>query len=90
LNSRLAVNWARISAVLVIAQEFFSPTKQPPLPPGIQPVKVKEIWSKDENFGWSQLTAIAVHGMRVRPGVCRAVVLALLDTHTSKEPKTWM
>jgi periplasmic protein TonB len=63
LNSRLAVNWgANFGGFGYRVKEFFSPTKQPPLPPGIQPVKVKDIWSKDENFGWSQLTAIAVHG----------------------------
>ena len=40
-----------------------------PLPPGIQPVKVKDIWSKDENFGWTQLIAIGLH----------VVVIALRD-----------
>jgi len=69
LNSRLAVNWgANFGGFGYRIKEFFSPSKQPPLPPGIQPVKVKEIWSKDENFGWSQLTAIGIH----------AVVIALV------------
>ncbi len=27
-------------------KEFFSPSKQPPLPPGIQPVQTKELWTK--------------------------------------------
>jgi periplasmic protein TonB len=62
LNSRLAVNWgANFGGFGYRVKEFFSPSKQPPLPPGIQPVKVKDIWSKDENFGWSQLTAIGIH-----------------------------
>jgi protein TonB len=62
VNSRLAVNWgANFGGFGYRIKEFFSPSKQPPLPPGIQPVKVKEIWSKDENFGWSQLTAIGLH-----------------------------
>ena len=62
MNSRLAVNWgANFGGFGYRIKEFFSPSKQPPLPPGIQPVKVKEIWSKDENFGWSQLTAIGLH-----------------------------
>jgi len=62
VNSRLAVNWgANFGGFGYRIKEFFSPTKQPPLPPGIQPVKVKDIWSKDENFGWSQLTAIGLH-----------------------------
>jgi periplasmic protein TonB len=69
VNSRLAVNWgANFGGFGYRIKEFFSPSKQPPLPPGIQPVKVKEIWSKDENFGWSQLTAIGIH----------AVVIALV------------
>jgi periplasmic protein TonB len=62
MNSRLAVNWgANFGGFGYRVKEFFSPSKQPPLPPGIQPVKVKDIWSKDENFGWSQLTAIGLH-----------------------------
>jgi protein TonB len=35
--------------------------KMPPLPPGIQPVKVNDIWSKDENFGWTQIIAFGLH-----------------------------
>jgi periplasmic protein TonB len=42
-------------------KDFFNPPKQAPLPPGIHPVKVKDIWSKDENFGWTQAIAFAVH-----------------------------
>ena len=62
MNSRLAVNWgANFGGFGYRIKEFFSPTKQPPLPPGIQPVKVKDIWSKDENFGWTQLTSIGLH-----------------------------
>lgn len=64
VNSRLAVNWgANFGGFGYRIKEFFSPSKQPPLPPGIQPVKVQEIWSKDENFGWSQLTAIGIHAI---------------------------
>jgi periplasmic protein TonB len=62
MNSRLAVNWgSNFGGFGYRIKEFFSPSKQPALPPGIQPVKVKDIWSKDENFGWSQLTAIGIH-----------------------------
>src|SRR5215470_9651306 len=42
-------------------KEFFSPTKQAPLPFAVKPVKVKEIWSKDENFGWTQVISISLH-----------------------------
>jgi periplasmic protein TonB len=69
LNSRLAVNWgANFGGFGYRVKEFFSPSKQPPLPPGIQPVKVKDIWSKDENFTWTQVISIGLH----------AAVIALL------------
>jgi protein TonB len=62
VNSRLAVNWgANFGGFGGRIKEFFSPSKQPPMPPGIQPVKVKEIWSKDENFTWTQAISIGLH-----------------------------
>lgn len=42
-------------------KEFFSPTKQAPLPFEVKPVRVKEIWTKDENFGWTQVISIGLH-----------------------------
>src|ERR1700747_3889230 len=39
-------------------KELFSPTKQAPIPFAVKPVRVKEIWSKDENFGWTQVISI--------------------------------
>ena len=69
VNSRLAVAWgAGYGSFGTRLKEFFSPPKQPPLPPGITPVKVKDIWTKDENFSTSQLLAILAH----------AAVIALL------------
>jgi len=44
-------------------KELFFPTKQAPLPFEVKPVKVKEIWSKDENFGWTQIISIGVHAV---------------------------
>jgi protein TonB len=74
MNSRLAVNWgANFGGFGYRIKEFFSPSKQPPLPPGIQPVKVKEIWSKDENFGWTQVLSIGLHAV-----VIALVVLPLI------------
>lgn len=62
INSRLVVNWgANFGGFGYRIKEFFSPSKQPPMPPGIQPVKVKEIWSKDENFTWTQAISIGLH-----------------------------
>lgn len=69
VNSRLAVSWgAGFGSFGTRIKEFFSPTKQPPLPPGIKPVKVRDIWTKDENFSTSQVLAVAAH----------AAVIALL------------
>lgn len=62
VNSKLAVAWgANFGGFGTRLKEFFSPPKQAPLPPGIRPVKVKDIWSKDENFGWSQAIAVGLH-----------------------------
>jgi periplasmic protein TonB len=66
VNSRLAVAWgANFGGFGTRIRDFFSPPKQPPLPPGIKPIKVKDIWSKDEKFGTSQAIAIALHGLVV-------------------------
>ena len=64
VNSRFAVAWgANFGGFGDRIREFFSPTKMAPLPAGIKPVKVKDIWSKDENFGWSQIIAFGAHGV---------------------------
>jgi TonB family protein len=69
VNSRLAVAWgSNFGGFSTRIKEFFSPPKQAPLPFAVKPVRVKEIWSKDENFGWSQGIAIGLH----------AAVIALL------------
>jgi periplasmic protein TonB len=62
VNSKLAVSWgSNFGGFGTRIKEFFSPPKPAPLPPGIQAVKVKEIWSKDENFGTSQALAVGLH-----------------------------
>jgi periplasmic protein TonB len=62
INKGLEVDWGgNFGSFKDRLKEFFNPSKPVPLPPGIQPVKVKDIWSKDENFGWTQLIAFAVH-----------------------------
>jgi len=61
-NKRLEVDWGgNFGGFGTRIKEFFNPPKQAPLPPGIKPIKVKDIWSKDENFGWTQAIAFAVH-----------------------------
>ncbi|HEY2352672.1 MAG TPA: energy transducer TonB [Candidatus Acidoferrum sp.] len=68
-NSRLEVAWgAGFGGFRDRIRELFFPTKQPPAQWTSKPVKVKDIWSKDENFGWTQVISIGLH----------AVVIALL------------
>ncbi len=63
VNSRLTVAWgANFGGFWDRVGEFFSPPKQKPLPFAVRPVKVKDIWSKDENFGTSQAIAFFLHG----------------------------
>ncbi len=42
-------------------RDLFAPPRQAPLKVTSKPVKVKEIWSKDENFGWTQAISLGVH-----------------------------
>jgi periplasmic protein TonB len=63
VNSKLAVAWgSNFGGFGTRIKEFFSPPKQAPLPFAVKPIKVKDIWSKDENFGWSQAIALGLHG----------------------------
>jgi protein TonB len=62
VNKRLEVDWGgSFGSFTERLKEFFHPSKPAPLPPGIKPVKVKDIWSKDENWGWTQAIAFGVH-----------------------------
>ncbi len=62
VNSKLAVAWgANFGGFGTRIKEFFSPAKQAPLPFAVKPIKVKDIWSKDENFGTSQMLAVGLH-----------------------------
>jgi periplasmic protein TonB len=63
-TSGLAVRWdAGFGSFGQRLRELFFPTKLPPLPFAVKPVKVKDIWSKDEKFGWTQAISIAMHGL---------------------------
>ncbi len=62
VNSRLAVAWgSNFGGFGTRIRDFFSPPKQVPLPFAVKLIRVKDIWSKDENFGWSQGLAIGLH-----------------------------
>ena len=68
INKRLEVDWGgNFGGFVEQLKEFFFPTRAV-MPAGIKPVQVKEIWSKDENFGWTQAIALAAH----------AIIIALL------------
>ena len=61
VNKRLEVDWGgNFGGFMGQLKEFFSPTRAV-MPAGIKPVQVKDIWSKDENFGWTQAIALVVH-----------------------------
>jgi TonB family protein len=64
VNSKLAVAWGtNFGGFGTRIKEFFAPPKQAPLPFAVKPVRVKDIWSKDEKFGTSQAIAFALHGL---------------------------
>lgn len=61
-DSRLSTGWVEgFGGFGQRIKEILSPTKQAPLPFEVKPVRVKEIWSKDENFGWTQVISIGLH-----------------------------
>jgi TonB family protein len=65
-GSRLEVDWnAGFGSFGQRLKEVFFPTKQPPLQVTSKPVKVKDIWSKDQNFGWSQAISLASHALLI-------------------------
>ena len=60
--SRMTVEWQSPYKVMwQNLRDLISPPKLPPLKVTSQPVKVKDIWSKDKAFGPSQAIALAVH-----------------------------
>ncbi len=60
--SRMTVEWQPFYKVFFQnIRDLISPPKLPPLKVTSQPVKVKDIWSKDEAFGHAQAIAMAVH-----------------------------
>ena len=62
VSSRLAVEWQPPYKVFwKNIRDLISPPKLPPLKVTSQPVKVKEIWTKDKAFGPAQAVALALH-----------------------------
>ena len=62
VSSRMTVDWQAPYKVLwQNLRDMISPPKLPPLKVTSQPVKVRDIWSKDKAFGPSQAIALGVH-----------------------------
>src|SRR5579859_6649628 len=62
VNSRLAVSWGtNFGGFGSRIKEVFFPVKLPPANFTSKPVRVKDIWTKDENFGWTQAISIGIH-----------------------------
>ena len=62
VNSRLAVSWGtNFGGFGARIKELFFPVKLPPANFTSKPVRVKDIWSKDENFRWTQVASFAGH-----------------------------
>jgi len=60
--NRLEVQWgAGFGSFGDRIKEVFFPKKLPPLKVTSKPIRVKDIWSKDENFGWTQAISIGIH-----------------------------
>ena len=79
VNSKLAVAWgSNFGGFGTRLKEFFFPVKQPPLQVTSKPVKVKEIWSKDENYGRTQIISFVLHA-----GFIALVILIPLFWHFS-------
>lgn len=63
VNSRLAVSWGtNFGGFGTRIKEAFFPPKLPPARFTSKPIKVRDIWTKDENFGWTQVISFAIHG----------------------------
>jgi periplasmic protein TonB len=80
-DSRLSTGWVEgFGGFGTRIKEFFSPAKQAPLPFEVKPVRVKEIWTKDENFGWTQVISISLHVVLI------GLIVVPLFTHVLPPP----
>ena len=86
-NSRLSTGWVEgFGGFGTRLKELFSPTKQAPLPFEVRPVRVKEIWSKDENFGWTQVISIGLHVLFI--GLIAFSIITRQPSSTQAKTKT--
>ena len=86
VNSRLAVSWGTsFGGFGYRIKEFFSPTKMAPLQVTSKPIKVKDIWSKDENFGWTQILSVGLH-VAIMALIIAPFIMKLSPTTQAKGP----
>lgn len=79
VNSKLAVSWnAGFGGFGDRVKEFFFPKKEAPVQWTSKAVAVKDIWSKDENYGRTQILSFGLHG-----AIIALVVLVPLFFHFS-------
>lgn len=67
-------------------RDIISPPKLPPLKVTSKPVRVKEIWSKDENFWWTQGIGLAIN-IGIVALLTVPLVQHFLPTHTQASTK---
>ena len=73
VHSDLLVNWSGQVSLWQNIRDLISPPKLPPLQTTSKPVKVKEIWSKNEQFSRMQAVSVGVHAV-----VIAAIILVPL------------
>ena len=62
VNSRFAVSWGtNFGGFGMRIKELFFPAKLPPANFTSKPIKVRDIWTKDENYAWTQATSFVLH-----------------------------
>jgi len=85
-GSRLEVNWAAGGSYWQRIKEGLFPKKLPPLQVTSKPVKVKDIWSKDENFGWTQVVSMGIHAAVIALAFV-PIVANIMSTSTQANTK---
>ena len=76
VKSDLLVNWKEQIGFWQNLRDLISPPKLPPLQTTSKPVKVKEIWSKNEQFSRMQAVSIGVHAVVIAAIILVPLLLA--------------
>lgn len=76
VKSDLLVNWKDHVGFWQNLRDLISPPKLPPLQTTSKPIKVKEIWSKNEQFSRMQAVSVGVHALVIAVIVLGPLLLA--------------